>query len=288
MKTSYKTSVAENALHRMIESLYRLFIVCKHTSQAISKKQETLQQLEQANQDYVEILNDHREKMKQYWSIILMILACAIDSIIAGQAMAILCELFGFPQILKYLVPAILVTVEIGISYLQALKLREGTRLSWIMRAIPYLVLFILVGFSILTITYNIQSYSPQFDGANRTVFIITTCIIQGMLLVASILMHLWLIVHSEDLAESINFFLFKRKHEKLSKDIVKMEAKNKNENIKRFTRDSQRFVQEYDRFHREQPQSGIDFTRTMPNELVKAVNMVMGKPVLALEHPQS
>jgi hypothetical protein len=275
----HASQAAANVIYRLIEALHDLLTFGKSKNEEIERLKKKRDNLDSANEEYANIIEDRRENMKMNWRIAIMFLSIVIDFALCYSAMIILCGLFNWPTILKFIVPAILIIAEIIVSYFQILHQRTGERAGWLARNAQYFVIMILVALSILVIAFTAQSYNPSLDG-NFFSFIIGTVLVQLVLLLSSISLHVWLIRHSEALAEAFAYLGFKNDRKQLTKRIEKLEKENKNKHTPRFVQDAQRLVQKVELFKRQFPGVPADFERVMSMDLIEAINRVMGRQV--------
>ncbi len=276
--------IAEMTIHRLIESLFQIFTHGRTSNGEVIKLKEKKQMLDTNNPDYSEIIEDKRENMKMYWRLLIIFLSIGVDFLLSFQAMTILCDEFSLPEILKFIVPGFLIAVEIGISYFQILNQRTGEHSSWLVRNAQYLVLLILAGLTILVIVFSIQMYNTSSDGMSFLAYLVGTLLLQIALLIASMMLHLWLIRNAEAIAETLAYFHYKIDRNNLVRKINRLERKNKNKYMHPFTKDAYKLVQTIEHFKQEYPGSNIDFNKTMPANLATAINQVMGKNVFTIE----
>jgi hypothetical protein len=281
---THTARIAEMTIHRLIESLFQLFTHGRTSNGEVIKLKDKKQMLDTNNPDYTEIIEDRRENMKMYWRVLIIFLSIGVDFLLSFQAMTILCEEFSLPEILKFIVPAFLIAVEIGISYFQILNQRIGEHSSWLVRNAQYLVLLILTGLTILVIIFSIQMYNTSSDGMSFLAYLAGTVLLQTALLVASIMLHLWLIRNAEAIAETLAYFHYKIDRNNLVRKINRLERKNKKKYVHAFAAGAYKLVQKIEFFKQEYPGANINFTKTMPASLATAINQVMGKDVFIIE----
>ena len=283
MYKNYAFKSAVENMHRFIERLYAMFITCRNTNDTITSSKDSLEQLEQANEEYVPLLHDRREIMRMKWRIAIIFLSAGVDYLLSSNAMPIIVEKFSMPLILSYAVPFFLIGIEIAISYFQSLRQRSASEESFFLNHLQYVVLIVLVSLTVLVVMFSLQSYNQTLDGPFIP-YLIGTVAFQVALLAASIMLHLFLIREAEQIMEAIAFMRFKREHDTLSKQLSRLRDHNGHNNLPAFTKDSQKFVQELDSFNRQFPDANIDFTKTMPADLLRAVNLAMGRKVFVIE----
>jgi len=277
-------SIAEKAIHRLIEYLLEIFLVCKSTNEAIQTLKEQRQALDDNNPEYAADREDKRESMKMSWRLVIIILSIGVDFLLSIQAISILTDKFDLPSILKWVVPTFLIVTEIGISYFQILHQRDGGKGSWVVRNVQYFVLVILAAFSILVIVFTAQTYDASIDNISFIAFITGTIALQIALLVGSIMLHLWLIRNAEAVAEASAYFHYIIARRKLTKKIEKLEHKNKTANLPAFTKDTYKLVQAVEFFKTRFPYATANFEKTIPIELIRAINIIMGRNVFAVD----
>lgn len=274
----HSVTAAEQAIHRLIEGLLNLFTICKARNEELAKLKEQVQQLDDNNPDFHEMLEDRRENNKMTWRLIIIALSIAVDFFLLYHAMTILCEQFGLPGFLKFAVPAFLIIVEIGVSYFSFIQQRSGERGSWLSRNLQYFVLFILVGLSVLVIVYSIQGYNAAIDGISFSSFLTGTIVLQVALLISSVMLHIWLIKNSEAIAETFAYLQYKSDRKKLTNKIEKLEKENRKKYHPEFTKRTHHLVQNVESFKRHNPEANACFENTMPSELIRGINAVMGR----------
>ncbi|MBK6484083.1 MAG: hypothetical protein IPG01_13365 [Chitinophagaceae bacterium] len=280
-KFNHSANIAQQTIFRLVEKLLNLFTMCKSLNEEIAALKEKLSVLDQTNPDFFEILEDRRESTKMSWRFIIIFLSMCIDFFLLYNGMTILCHQFGWPVILKILIPAFLIVTEIGISYFSIIQNRSGEGSSWIIRNLQYFVLVILVALTFLVILYSAQEYSETVDGVSFLTFFTGTVIIQISLLVASLMLHLWLIRNGEAIAEIFAYMRYRIDRRKLAGRIDQVERENRDKNLPDFTKDTHSLVQKIEAFRRDFPMIKIDFERTIPADLIRAINRVMGKAFL-------
>ena len=244
IRKRYYAGIGEQVLYRMIEALVHLFTKGKINNEELKKIRTQLLTLDENNPDYAEVNGNHRENMKLYWRLLIMVLSIGVDFLLSFQAMAIICDQFNLPRVLKFFTPMFLIIVEIGISYFQAIARRDGEHGPWIVRNAQYLVLLIMGGFTILVIIFSIQSYNEAIDGMNLLSFIIGTLLWQIALFVAAIMLHVWLIRNAEAIAETFAHFSYKMNRNKLTRKIRKLEEFNQITFKQAFVIDAHQLVQ--------------------------------------------
>jgi len=275
--------IAEMTIHRLIESLFHLFTLGKATSEELNKLTEKLRLLDTGNSDYAGINGDKRENIKIWWRMLIIVLSIGVDFLLTYQAIAILNTWFNFPRILQFLVPVFLIVVELGISYFQILNQRNGEHSSWFVRKAPYLVIIILLGLTILVIVYSVQSYNVSTDKMSFGAFVISTLLFQIILFIASLLLHIWLIKNSEDIVEAFAHLHYKIVRYGIINKISQLDTQIKKNHMQRFSVDTHTLIQKIEFFRRDYPNRSVDFSKTMPADLISAVNLVMGKRVFAV-----
>ncbi len=274
----YKIRIVEQSLARITDRLMILQARRKQSSEEVVSKTKLLQKFENSNVEYTEQLTDRREVMLAYWRILLIVLAGLIDFIISINAMTLITERFSLNTNWKYVVPFLLVLIETGIAYTCSIKQREGKSQQWVTQKLPYAVLILLIGFTVLVILFELNAYNPETDGLNFFVFAITTIAVQLTLLSASVLMHIWIIQHSDDIAESISFLKFRFDHSSMRRAIDEQQ-KNNPQLEARFVSETQAFVRDFQSFKRYYPDDAHELLQTIPVALKIDMEHVMGYP---------
>jgi len=227
------------------------------------------------------IREDTRESNKKALRVIVMFLSVAIDFFLLYDAITILCERSNWPNYLKYLIPGFLILLEVLVSYFALIRQRDGESDKWIGRNSKYLVLLVIVPLSVLAMVYSIQAYDALVDKVSYTAFITGVLAGQLVFLIPSILLHVWLIIHAEDIAETLAFYTYIFKRNVVVAKIKKMEDINRDKFIPEFTKTCQNLVLKINRFENEYPETPGDFEKIMTVDLIIAINQIMGKPVL-------
>jgi hypothetical protein len=274
-------SKARLFIQSLIKDLIDFYLRLKAHTGELLKLRMKLKTIDESNPEYYEILHDQRENNRMNFRFAIFILSNFVDFLLLNMALDILCDQFGLPKALKYVVPITLIILEIAISYFSTLLSRDEDKPSRLGRNLQYFVLPLLAGFSLLAIIYNAQSYNQEIDGMSLLAFMTFNTVIQLILLISSVMLHLWLIRNSEDLAEAISYMRYKVKRNKVVKAIDKIEKSNSTILMPQFTRLTHEYIRKTETFKRKYPDENIDFTITMPQELIDGINKIMGKKVI-------
>ncbi|MEP6647359.1 MAG: hypothetical protein ABJC12_09715 [Saprospiraceae bacterium] len=277
-------SKAKLVIQILIKDLLNLFLFFKSRNDELMRLRIKLNTLDENNPDYIEIFYDRRENNKMSFRFVILILSFLVDFFLLNTALDILCYQFGWPNILKFVVPVVLIILEIGISYFSALQARDEEKVSHLGKNLQYLILPMLMGFSLLAIFYNAQSFIEGIDGMSFASFVTFNGIIQIILLISSIMLHLWLIRNSEEIAEAIAYVRYKMARNVIVDAIEKIERSNSAKYMPHFTRLTHEYVRKTDDFKRKFPEEHFNFPSTMPQELVDGMNKVMGRRIITLD----
>lgn len=280
---SLAVTKAKRVLQNLVNELLHLFLLFKVRIDELSKLRDKLNKHDENNVEYYEFLHDTRENTKMNLKFILIIFSFFVDFFLLYGALNILCDKFGWPELLKFIIPVILIVLEIFISYFSILQSRDEENPS-LGKNLQYFVLPILIGFSMLAIFYQIQSYNEAIDGMSLINYISFNLIIQIVLLVSSIMLHLWLIKYAEEITEAIAYWQYKAKRAILTHKIESIERANASKHLPRFTKLIHKYVMDTDKFKRNYPDVYLNFEKAMPQELIDAINRIMGKTVIAEE----
>lgn len=283
----HEMTIAENAIYRLIESLYQLLLLGITKKEKLDTLKKNCATLDANNEDFAAIRESTRESMKKYWYLILMIICVLIDFFLLYQPMDILCSTFYFPTWIKYAVPIMLISLEVGIAYSQILRQRDARHSPWFVRNLQYLVIVMLIAASTLLIIFSIESYNPAIDHISFIGFLSGTILFQGLLLCASIMLHVWLIRSAEILSETHAYFMYLVAWKKLAAQIEHLEKENKETLAPNFKKDSQHLVYQIGLFKRMYPDADIQFEKAMPEDLIRAINIAMGKMIFSEEAAQ-
>lgn len=277
-RSQYTTSIAETNLRQLAETLVKLFERCKSRIIELSKSKEQTEQLDSQNPDYVQIYNDRRERNKMNWLVAVVPMCFGVDYLLSLQPLSILADEWGLSPILKILVPIFLIGSEIIISYFQIQRQRNGEAGPWLVRNTQYFVILLLVALSAIVVVYSVQAYSKDTNIVDFLYFIIGIIIFQTVLLLVSIMLHLWLIRHSENIAEAFAFLGYKNEKTKLSNKIKKIEGENSKIYLPEFATRVHSFIRNNETFKRQYPDIEINFSETLPIDLILAINKIMGR----------
>ncbi len=286
MKTSrLDASKAIKAIQNLVKELLNLFLLCKSRKDEVAKLKVNLDELDKSNSEYNEILLDKRENIRMNFRLIILILSFFIDFFLLYEALIILCDQFGWSEVWKYLIPTILIILEVAVSYFSILYSRDEERPSLISRRLQYFILPVLVGFSILAVYYHFQGYNSDIDGSLFG-FLTFRITIQLIMLVSSIMLHLWLILNAEDMTEALAYLRYRISRNKIVSKITSIEDSNTSRYYPEFTRLTHRFVRDKNLFVTSFPEIQVDFAASMPQELIDGINTVMGRVVIGNSSP--
>lgn len=275
--------IAELAIRRIIESLFKLLNAGRKILDKLAKTKERLDTLDKHNPDFFETIGDHRETMNFWLYLVLIIISFGIDYLLTYTATSILLDSFGGPEWLKIIIPAGLIIFELFISYIQISQQHIGEESTWMIRAAPYVVIIILGALTLTTIAFSIHGYIAGADGTNFWQFIVGSVLVQLVLLTASVLFHCWMIRHAEILVDTLAYFRYKIERIELTSKISKLQKRH-DEHVQEFAMQAYKLVEKVDQFKRDYPDSNIDFEKTMPVDLAVAINNIMGKTIFPIE----
>jgi hypothetical protein len=288
MKESYETKKARSIIHRMIEKVIDLFAACRRTNDELETMKEAQRLLHKVNSDYAIAVEDKR----QYWNavllIVLVIFVIPCDAIITYQAMSIAVEVFGIPSICKHIAPVILVGIEILISYFQILNRRAQQEDSILIRFLEYIVILILIALSILTVMYSIASYTPAMDALGHSAFIVGTIAMQIALLIASLCLHIFLIKNAERITDGIIFLQYCKNHLRVARYVTELEWSQRHKNFPAFTKHSQQLILHLFEFNAKYPDQPIDVLILIPHDVLRAMNVAMGRNIFNIDNEKS
>lgn len=286
MKTSrLDAHKAIKEIQNLVKDLLNLFLFCKSRKEEVAKLKESMDELDKSNPEYNEILLDNRENIRMNFRLIILILSFFIDFFLLYEALIILCDQFGWSEVWKFLIPAILIILEVAVSYFSILYSRDADKPSRISRKLQYFILPVLVGFSILAVYFHFQGYNPDIDGSLFG-FLTFRITIQLIMLVSSIMLHLWLILNAEDMAEALAYLRYRNARKKINSIIINIEESNTARYYPEFTRLTHRFVRDKNIFVTSYPEMQFDFAASMPQELIDGINTVMGRVVIGNTSP--
>lgn len=279
MKTpTYSTHLAEQSIIRQITKLVELIARGQMLQNNLLKKKEHLELHDRNNEKFAMIIEDVQESFKMTMRAILLILSFIIDFALLFDALSLLDSTIS--PIARVVIPLGLVFVEVIISYFTILQKSEDDNQSKLLAVLPYFVLFILVGLSISSIVYSVQNYNEQIDGMAFSWFLLSVVVKQGVLLIGSLLLHIFLIRHSAKITEAGAFFRYRKFRKSIVKDIDRFEAMIQNNVTPEMKMRVQAFAQEVEMFKRKYPHSNIQFEKMMSEELINMINIIMGKKI--------
>ena len=263
---------------KAIENLFGTFLRGKELVNIYPTN--AIQELDSNHPDYVDILNDHQEQIKVWCWLIVILLAGCVDYLLFSAAISIICIQFQLPHLLKWIVPFFLIALEVIVSYICIINERSGEWKGWFSKLVKYFVFGILIGFTIVACLNSLIGYRESLDGSFIP-FSIVTILYQSLLLIASILLHLWIIHSAERIVVAIGYFRFKMIRDAL----VRKEAtiiKNAKACHSQFVKDVASTCKAIDKFYTRHSDVHVNFTIGMPEDFIAAVNRVMGREVLS------
>lgn len=277
MKQSIVALKAKSALQTLVKNLLNLFLFLKARHELLEKLKNKLNELDNNNQEYTSLLKDARENMRMNLMFIILIISFFVDYFLLYGSLDILCDEFGWWFILKFIVPVALIILEIIISYFTIVHSRDGENYG-ISKILQYLIFPVLAGFSLLALFYYFHNYNKDIDHMSLLSYMSFNVILQMLLLVSSIMLHLWLIKHAEEIAEAVAYTKYKVQRFTIVNKIERIEKANTTIYFPLFTKLAHKYVQDIDAFKRNYPEIYLNLSSTMPQELIDAINKVMGK----------
>ncbi len=283
-KKNYAQKKAEQFIQAALNMLVRLYQKCLLFKEYAQLSEARFIEFVTGNSEFEEMRLDARETGRMFALIILVILTAIIDYVLTYQAFDILCSTVGLHEVMKVIGPVILVLLEIFISYSMFTAMyRRGSAygMSWFDRVLPYSVILIIIGLSLGVILYSMLNL------ADLPGYSMWTIIIQIVLLIASILLHICIIKNAVDIGEMFTFQQYRLKRNVLSAR-KQRDQKRLNKEKGRFLAQTRGTVRNIYEFQGEFPNSSVDFTISLPTEVVNAIVVIMGKDVFRDNNNQS
>jgi hypothetical protein len=278
---SHAERIEHTIICRLIDYLLSLFMRGKLLVDKIKKLQEKKVAIDNANQDYALIKEDHRESNKMFLFIIIAVLSVLLDFILIANPVAFIAKNFHLPYILIFVIPAVLVILEIGIAYTSILHHRTDEPRSWIGRNLQYFVIGLLIAMSVLLLIYFAQGYEKTTDGAFIP-FLLGHMFIQIILLIPAIMIHLWVVRHSEDIAEAVAFLRYLLQQKKVQNKINKYEKEYQEHLLPKYIKGTRTFVYKKERYEANYGDGG--FEKMVPRDLAESINKIMGRMIFSFK----
>lgn len=289
-KKKYSLYKAEMVIKEAIKNILKTFTDGKCAKENAIKYTAVCNELDEQNPDYKEIREDYRERNKMSWRFAVLCFTMIIDFFLLFHGISLLCETLNLPEALKLIVPISLICLEVAISYFS--RPAKGILGNWqqrtgISKYLPYFVIIILIGMSLMVIFFSFMHYSQSVDGMSLADFLLGTVAIQITLLVASIMLHIWLIHNAEEIVEMFGYRKYYAAYTKKTNASNKEDRKAKRKYKTFITQTSEiaTMIQEFkDRF----PGASTSFSAIMPVDLINAMNLVMGRIIIAPPNNES
>ncbi|MBL7684267.1 MAG: hypothetical protein JNK00_12985 [Flavipsychrobacter sp.] len=269
-KTSYAIRSLFEDIKNDISWLSDKYIGGLLAKSRLTASNTTLNQYDLANEDYCAIRQDAMEHFNMFLRIGIVGITMIFDYATLYHAMLILCSL-GIPNAFKYILPSVLVFIEIGVSYFTSIssrQLRYGAFMNTIHKYLPYFVIVLLIGLSTLAIVYTMKIPSSNYD-----------IFWQIGLLISSVMLHLWLIRHATDIVYMFGYLSYRMKRSKLVRNVQKDKS-----DLDSFTRDYTKkvpmLIEKIDTYYTECTSAPVDIFILIPEEQITAMITVMGKNV--------
>lgn len=279
MTKNYTQRKAESSIQRLIDELIDIFSSGKRQMELLAILKGELHDLDEQNPDFANLRLDFTHRGRIFWIIIILLIGWGFDYMLLYTAITILISITALPKYLQYLVPPLFILLEIGVSYLSRYRkfdtFKQVKRYKWL----PYFMLFILIGMSAMVITYALNNYDKAVDGDSMWSYALGTMTSQMFFLIGSIIFHVFIIRNSEEIAEMIAFLLFVLKRASLVRAIAAAELKMQN-NVNAFLLETRAVAEQIKDFVRDFPRAGTVFADSIPGDLQKAMDVVMGRKV--------
>jgi hypothetical protein len=278
---SYSAKKQYHFITKMIAKASDLYMRGNVQKQAGAKHTEKLIMLDKSNEEFKKLLGDFRENLRMFLLIVSALGTIVIDYLLLYNVMTILCEQSHLHWLFKIMVPAMLIVMEITISYFSIVRQWNEEPDTWIDRSLKYFVIVLLIVLSAVVILYDVRGYTPETDGSSFLSFIIDSCVTQILLLIASVIMHLWIVKDAEGIATSIAFFSYRAKRQRVVNKIADMEAAVQDTYGPALVQIVYRLVKAMEDFKRNYPGADVHFEKLIPLDLQLVINAIMGRAVL-------
>jgi hypothetical protein len=236
--------------------------------------------LDNNNADFKEVHEDKFSNFLNYSYLLTIFFSAFIDYIMLYNAVAIMTKGVIWAHYLKVFIPLLIIFLEMIVSYVCQVKERTGELRTWLGKSIQYFVLALLAGLCAMTCFYFAAGYSYEFDNISFTQFFTGIVIYQAILLVASILLHIWLIQNAENIVTAFAYILYKTKRDKITRKINDITRINRDVYTPQFKKMATRLVKEIRNYNDTHPLYPYDFKHDMSDELMNAINTVMGRVI--------
>jgi hypothetical protein len=281
-KLSYSAKKAFAAICRLLETADSYLLSGVANSEQWATQKSELDKLDKANPEFFDSLDETRENIRRFWCIVVTLAGIFIDYFLLYNSMAILSGTSGLAVYFKILLPIILVFAEIAISYLATQRERNGEHRSWLSRNLQYFVVVVLISLSLVAFSYSVKGYDTKFDGSSFVGFVLDAAVIQLVLLICSVIFHLWIIKNAEEITEAIAYYRYKLSRLKIVKKMKDLESENKNKNSIGFKTVVSLLIQKIDSFKRDHPLADVKFENLMSGRLKHAINIAMGRTIFS------
>ncbi len=282
MKNQNRSAMhAQSHIKDLIDRLLTLFMKCKNRENSLHTAEEKLQTIELNNKDFVDVGHEYRENNNMLWCLIILLLSVCIDYFLVNNGVTIICEITGLPHMLTYFVPPILVLLECGLSYFTSIDNRYHARNnSWISKKVPYLVLIINVALTILAVAFVYSGKSGIAGFFHALTYGTVVVIAQLILLAASMLLHIWIIKNSDLIADMLAYYRFRLARHELLKTKAAFEKALRTKLIPRFSKGARNLIETIEWYKKDFPNERHDFVSIIPQDLIAAMNKIMGRNV--------
>ena len=278
LKTTRAIQAEIANIYEGINYLVKLLVKSNQIEKVYKAVKEELRILDEANAAFFQILQDHRESLVMLFLVVLPLAAIIVDSLLVFESLTILVPIIS--EFFKLCIAAVLVTVEIAISYFVISKLRNSSFPSTLTKMLPYAIILLLVAFSLVSIFTSVQGYNTKLDNRSLGSYIIGPVLFQIVLLIPSIMLHLLIIKFAEEIHEAIAYYYYRIRRYFLVRKLNRNKAGAENKYGKEFVVRVPKVVQHICSFRKNNPEIRERFEDAMPEDLIRAINMVMGREV--------
>lgn len=262
--------------------LTSLYMALRQWPTKIAQARDELIKLDNANGSFFRVLHNKREHNKKMLDIVTASLCIFLDYLLLYTGLSVLCVMLHWSALIQIAVPILLVLGEIGISYSSLIERRIGR--AGLQKVLQFCIIGFLIGFSVFVVYVSTQGYNPQFDGGSQTNFLLKNAVVQLMLLVPSILLHIWIIRHADDIADAIAYFIYRWHRASLESTIRKTEELLRKDTAA-FIKKVQELLEAMEAFRRNYPDSDVNFSVVVPADMAATINALMGRVVFPVQN---
>ncbi|MEZ5016046.1 MAG: hypothetical protein R2800_03280 [Flavipsychrobacter sp.] len=268
---------------KQIERLVEVCSRCIKNKQNVEKFKEKISSVSKANPDLEAKRQDSNSIITYFGYLFAVTGAVTVDIFLLKTALMLICLRLALPLFFTYILPPILVTIELTISYIVNRRIRSREGGSSFEKSTPYLVLLVIIGLVTVGIRHKVVTDIAYDEAEPLFQAIFDYALSDVVFFIFSLVAHLIIILYADSIMTAFSFFRHKflinewnRKIERLNNYYIKQLTPSFAKEILEYLHIKKEFVLKF-------PNKSIDYDDYIPEDVKRLACDVLGRSAFEL-----